>query len=563
MAFFQDPPRLDNQYDDDRVLRAYLRRALSPEVLAAIEPELRHMGALAGGELLALQRADLPNEPRLTQWDPWGRRVDKIEVTQVWKRAATVAAERGLVATAYERRYGALSRIVQFALVYLFDASTDTYTCPLAMTDGAARTLLDHKASALVERAVSRLVSRDPTRMWTSGQWMTERTGGSDVGLSETIARPESGGAYGMKDAYRLYGTKWFTSAATSDMALTLARPEGEGAGGRALTLFYLETRREDGSPNGILVNRLKDKLGTRKLPTAELSLDGTLAVPVAGLGNGIRSIAPMLNVTRTWNSVCSIGGMRRGLALARDYARRRIQFGAPIGEKPLHVDTLAGLWAEMEGAFLLAFRLVELLGRLEAGEASEQETRLLRLLTPIAKLTTAKQCVAAASELIECFGGAGYIEDTGLPRLLRDAQVLPIWEGTTNVLSLDLLRVLGREPEAMAALEAELERLANETQEQGLAALVADARGHIRTAARWLSEAAARDPLEAEAGARHFALTVGRSLELALLAHHGSFCQRELGDARSGYAARRLAQNGVSLLHSRPRNEAAALIGD
>src|SRR5207253_463023 len=163
----------------------------------------------------------------------------------------------------------------------LFDASTDVYTCPLAMTDGAARTLLAHDSRALVDRAVPRLTSRDPSFAWTSGQWMTERTGGSDVGLTETIARAEGDGTF------RLYGTKWFTSATTSEMALTLARPEGNPPGGAGLALFYVEVRNDDGSMNGIAINRLKDKLGTRMVPTAELTLDGARALAVAGTGNG------------------------------------------------------------------------------------------------------------------------------------------------------------------------------------------------------------------------------------------------------------------------------------
>ena len=168
--------------------------------------------------------------------------------------------------------------------------------------------------------------------------------------------------------SFRLYGTKWFTSATTSQMALTLARPEGNPPGGSGLALFYLETRRDDGTPNDLTVNRLKDKLGTRKVPTAELTLDGTPATPVAGLADGVRHIAPMLNVTRTWNALCAVATMRRGLALARDYARRRVAFGAPLAEKPLHADTLAGLQAEYEAAFHLAFLAAELLGRDEAG---------------------------------------------------------------------------------------------------------------------------------------------------------------------------------------------------
>ncbi|MCA9623913.1 MAG: acyl-CoA dehydrogenase, partial [Myxococcales bacterium] len=214
MAFFQDPPRLGNQYQDDRVLRSYLAHTLPEDARERVEAELADLGELAGGELYALQLVDRLAEPSLRQGDAWGHRVDEIELTRVWQRAQVLAAERGIVATAYEGKLGGLSRVHQFALVYLFDPASDTFTCPLAMTDGAARTLLDHGAQPLVERAVSRLTSRDPARMWTSGQWMTERTGGSDVGLSETVARPIEGGvAHGMPHAHRLYGTKWFTSA--------------------------------------------------------------------------------------------------------------------------------------------------------------------------------------------------------------------------------------------------------------------------------------------------------------------------------------------------------------
>ena len=187
-------------------------------------------------------------------------------------------------------------------------------------------------------------------------------------------------------------------------------------------------------------MNRLKDKLGTRMVPTAELTLAGTLAMPVAGLRDGVRNITPMLNITRTWNAVCSVASLRRGIALARDYAGRRVAFGAPLAAKPLHVDTLAGMQAEHEAAFHLAFHGVALLGREETGVITEDEAALLRLLQPLAKLTTARQAVAGASETLEAFGGAGYVEDTGLPELLRDAQVLSIWEGTTNVLALDAL---------------------------------------------------------------------------------------------------------------------------
>src|SRR5688572_18837512 len=439
MPFQQTPPKLGNQYEDDRVLRSYLARVLPAEMLHEIEAPLAEMGRLAGGELYELQLADRLNEPRLTQWDAWGNRVDQIEVTPLWRVAERIAVEHGVVATAYEQKHGSLSRVHQCALAYLFTPSTDIYSCPLAMTDGAARTLLTSGNQMLIDRAVPHLLTRNANEFWTAGQWMTELTGGSDVGLSETVAKedPET-------KSFRLYGRKWFTSAVASQIALTLARPDGNPAGGRGLALFYVETRDEQGRPSNIEINRLKDKLGTRKVPTAELTLAGTPAQLVKGTTDGVRNIAPLLNITRLWNGISAVALMRRGLALAFDYARKRVAFGAPLSEKPLHLDTLAGLEAEFEAAFHLAFYVAELTGQSETAEIAEDDALLLRLLTPVMKLTTGKQAVMVASAVLEAFGGAGYVEDTGLPVLLRDSQVLPIWEGTTNVLSLDTLRALG-----------------------------------------------------------------------------------------------------------------------
>src|SRR4030095_15416845 len=454
MPFQQEPPKLGNQYEDDRVLRSYLKRVLPSETLREIEPSLFEMGRLAGGDLYQLQLADRLHEPKLKKWDAWGNRVDEIEVTPLWRVAERVAVEHGVVATAYERAYGSLSRIHQCALAYLFTPSTDIYGCPLAMTDGAAQTLIASENLTLIERAVPHLITREPTEFWTAGQWMTELTGGSDVGLSETLARQDPN-----THQFRLYGRKWLTSAVASQIALTLARPEGNPPGGRGLALFYLETRDEDGRLNNIEINRLKDKLGTRKVPTAELTLNGTRAEPVRGTTDGVRNITPLLNITRLWNGISAVALMRRGLALAFDYAQKRIAFGAPLSEKALHVDTLEGLQAEAEAAFHLAFYVAELTGRSEAGDINENESRLLRLLTPIMKLITGKQAVMIASEVLESFGGAGYVEDTGLPVLLRDSQVLPIWEGTTNVLALDTLRALHGGDNGLSPFESAVTR--------------------------------------------------------------------------------------------------------
>ena len=538
--FVQSPPRLGNQYRDDAFLKSWLRRKLPAGVLRDIEGELAEMGELAGNELYELQLQDRLQEPRLTQWDAWGNRVDRIEVSPLWERAAVIAARSGLIGIPYERRHGRYSRIHQFALVYLFHPSSDVYTCPLAMTDGAARTLSVSGNRELIERAVPRLTSCDPAQAWTSGQWMTESTGGSDVGISLTQAQQGEDGRW------RLYGKKWFTSAITSQMALTLARPEGNGPGGSGLAMFYVETHDASGRPNGIRVERLKDKLGTRKVPTAELLLDGTVAELVSEPRNGTRNIEPMLMVTRAWNSVTSVAFMRRGVALAKAYAQERSAFGAALEKLPLHVDTLAGLEAETRTAFLLAFELVELMGRLEAGEIDDRQRALLRLLTPIAKLLTAKQAVAVISEAIEAFGGAGYIEDTGLPTLLRDAQVLPIWEGTTNVLALDaLLR-----GDAAAALGALAERIAEcraSVRDGVLAEVAARASAAIEHVGAWLKDNS--ESVLLQAGARRVAITIGRAWQLMLLIEQAQW-QLDTDNDRSGIAAAtRFAASPIDIL--------------
>ncbi len=540
MAFIQQPPTLAPQYSDDRVLRRYLQRQLPPDTLREIEPSLIEMGELAAGRLWELALTHRNDEPQLTNWDPWGNRIDHVEVNPAWKEYAQVAAERGVVATAYERKHGAFSRVHQFALTYLFAPSTQIYTCPLAMTDGAARSLETLASPALRDRVLPRLLSRDPAEVWISGQWMTEQIGGSDVGLSETVARQDAAG-------WRLYGTKWFTSAITNQVALTLARPEGNPSGGKGLALFFVQVRDQAGKLNGISVDRLKEKLGTRHLPTAELTLNGTLAEPVASLDNGVRNMANMLNLTRTWNAVVSVSSMRRGLALARDYAGKRVAFGAPLSQKPLHLDTLADLTAEYEGAFQLVFEEVRLLGQAELGELSEADQRTLLAIQPLAKLLTGKQAVAHASEVLECFGGAGYIEDTGLPTLLRDAQVLSIWEGTTNVLSLEALRALSR-GDVWGLLVKKISGHATQAREPELVALGKQAIQAAEHALHWMATNAS-NPQGIEAGARRGALTLGRALALALLVEHAQWELSNGGDRRSLSAAQRFALHGVDLI--------------
>jgi alkylation response protein AidB-like acyl-CoA dehydrogenase len=379
--FFQEPPRLRNTYRSDVVLHEHLERLLPPEVRAEVEAELDAMGEAAAGELSRLAAQAEASPPRLVQYDPWGRRIDRIEVSGAWSRLHAVQARAGLGALPYEDRHGRHDRVVQHALLHLYGPSSAVYSCPVAMTDAAVRVLVDHAPAELRERVVPRLTSRDPERAWTSGQWMTEREGGSDVGRTATVARRDEAGRW------RLHGVKWFTSATTADCALALARPEGAPEGSRGLGLFLVELvdpfggRPQLGST--ILVNRLKDKLGTRALPTAELTLAGALATPVGGVDGGLKKIAGMLNVTRLHNAVSAAAGMRRGVELAASYASARDAFGRPLTDLPLHKATLADLAVEAEAAFALVARGMELLARTEHGVAGEPERRGTRTVGP------------------------------------------------------------------------------------------------------------------------------------------------------------------------------------
>jgi alkylation response protein AidB-like acyl-CoA dehydrogenase len=507
--FFQKGPELKNQYDDDAVLRAWLAAHLPADVLSDIEPGLRTLGERAATDMLAMAANAEANPPRHVPYDPWGRRIDRIETGWGWRALHRVAAEEGIVTAAYERAHGPWSRLHQVALLYLYHPSSALYSCPLSMTDGAARVLDLFADDDLKSRALPRLISRDPDSFWTSGQWMTERAGGSDVSHTATVAKPDGAG-------FRLYGTKWFTSAVTADVAVTLARDES--AKGAPLSLFYLETRAADGGLNHIFIHRLKDKLGTRALPTAELTLKGTPARRIGEPGKGVRTISTVLNITRLYNAVAAVGYMRRGIALAGDYAEKRRAFGKYLIEQPLHSNTIKDLQAEFQAGFHLVFHLAMLLGRAETGQASDAEHALLRLLTPIVKLYTGKQAVAVVSEVLECFGGMGYIEDTGLPVLLRDCQVLPIWEGTTNVLSLDVLRALGKAGTLETWLE-DARRHAESLQHSELGPVRRQILAALEAIRDYAAAAGNADRAAVEAGARSFAFSLARTYAEALIA--------------------------------------------
>eukprot|EP00761_Pharyngomonas_kirbyi_P009985 gb/GECH01010003.1/.p1 GENE.gb/GECH01010003.1/~~gb/GECH01010003.1/.p1 ORF type:complete len:603 (+),score=127.86 gb/GECH01010003.1/:1-1809(+) len=477
MSFYQDPPRYLDPYQHDTALQDYLSHTLPRESSTEINQDLERFGKRMETEIYDLGLDAENNPPQLEQYDAWGRRQDKVKVSEGWDKLRRVSAEEGLVSIAYERRHGAYSRVHQFAKLYLFTAASAIFTCPLAMTDGAARTLQINtpegpRPHPVFSDAYQRLTTRDPDVFWTSGQWMTERPGGSDVGRTETTATRLSDGTYA------LTGFKWFASAVDGDMSLGLARvvdDEGMGRPGSAgLSLFLIPIRdnslpalqglgapseaarkMQDGASsinrlNNIRIHRLKNKLGTHALPTGEVSLHSSRGVMVGRPGRGVPHIASMLNITRIYNSISAVSFMRQALFAVQDYARRRQAFGKRLTEHPLHVHTMAKLEVEVQACLFSVLDAALLLGKAETDTASESELRLLRLVTPVMKLYTGKRSIQVVSECLEGIGGQGYIEDTGLPALLRNTQVLPIWEGTTNVLSLDTLRAIIKQPDVL-----------------------------------------------------------------------------------------------------------------
>eukprot|EP00004_Rigifila_ramosa_P001000 TRINITY_DN1099_c0_g1_i4.p1 TRINITY_DN1099_c0_g1~~TRINITY_DN1099_c0_g1_i4.p1 ORF type:complete len:515 (-),score=119.43 TRINITY_DN1099_c0_g1_i4:34-1578(-) len=470
------------------------------------------------------------HEPRLIHVDPWGKRVDRIETSKGWTDLHRVSAEEGLVAIGYERKHGEFSRVHQFAKLYLYNPSSAVQTCPLAMTDGAARLIELEGTPDMKSRAYRFLTTRNFDEFWTSGQWMTERTGGSDVSQTETIAVPNPDGSF------RLFGTKYFTSATTSEMAMTLARIQDPKTGktipgSAGLSCFYLETRKQNGDLNEIRVLRLKDKFGTRALPTAELELLGTPAVLIGQAGKGVRVISSLFNITRIYNAVSSAAAIRRGVALCRDYGEKRMVFGSPLIHHTLHQATIAEMYVHHVASLHFSLHVAHLLGKTECSVNDKHSDHLLRFLTPLVKLFTAKQAVAQCSELLESFGGAGYMEDTGLPAIFRDAQVLAIWEGTTNVLSLDVLRAISKDKESLAAYLS------------SVSSLLAAARRNpaLQTAVTSVDAAVAklhvylRDTLNAGAAeatvssARIFAYGLSRIYVAALLLSHASKTSAEI----------------------------------
>lgn len=537
-GFLQTPPTLPDAWTGDRALRESVAFHLGEDLYEAAAQELAPMGELATDPATLDLAARAETEPpRHIPYSAWGERIDDIVVSGAYLDLGRIGVRAGVTALPYEDTpYGDKARVVWAALIHLWGPSSALASCPVAMTDGAARTLLLHGDLDDIA-VVGRLTTRDPESAWTSGQWMTETTGGSDVSKTGTVARRDDSGVW------RLYGTKWFTSATTSEMALTLARPDGAPDGSRGLSLFRIHRHLDDGTKNAIIVRRLKDKLGTRALPTAELELEGALAFPVGDPldGGGVRRIATMLNITRIHNALGATGAIARGLACARAYASVREAFGTSLSQLPAHRATLADMAVDHAASLALTMRCCELMGKVEHGSATQEETTLLRGLTPLTKLSTGRWSIAAVTEAMEAIGGVGYCEDSRIPTLVRNTHVIPIWEGTTNVMALDFLRASQRS-DALGSLLTDARACLDEARHPS----VADAVGRARVALDELQRRCSFESVEeAATEARSVALGLAAAYACARLCLQGSWAA-ERGDLRTAATASRLAERGL-----------------
>ncbi len=444
-----------NWYSSEKALVRIMKQRLGPAYGKA-EVRLSKMGERCATDVA--RWADIADHqgPRLRTHDREGRRIDEIEYHPAYRQMAEVGYGLGIVAATYDPELAAergnRPKALTFALGYVFGQAESGQFCPICMTDGAARLIQKYGSDELKRRFVPHLAARDLSKLYTGAMFLTEREGGSDVGQARTVAK-------GNGPVVQLFGDKWFCSNVDADVIMTLARPEGAPAGTKGLGLYLLPRTLEDGRRNRYRIERLKDKLGVRSMPTGEVTLEGAEAYLLGGPGQGFHQMADMLNLSRLYNAVASVSCMRRSLVEALGWAESRIAFGRRVIEHPLMAETLFDMACEQRAALHWVFRGIELLDRLDAGEAREHEKKALRLITPLLKYYLAKKSVWAASEGVEALGGNGYIEDWPMARLLRDAQVLTIWEGTTNVLTLDAFRAMRKEG-AHEAFFAEVQTL-------------------------------------------------------------------------------------------------------
>jgi alkylation response protein AidB-like acyl-CoA dehydrogenase len=442
-----------NFYRADPALADLLRIHLPEELFRHIEPHLDRLGSLAGGHLDECARLADRHVPVLHQRDRFGRDVQWIEYHPAYRELERAAfGEFGIHAMSLRKgimgwpdKYPVVAK---HAFTFLFNQAEFGLGCPINVTDGCAKLLANFGSEALKEKYLDGLTQTDMNKLTQGGQFMTEKEGGSDVGTLTTTAIEEG-------DHWRLYGEKWFCSNADAKVVMLLARPEGAGPGTRGVGLFLMPRTLDGGSPNHYRIVRLKDKLGTRSMASGEIMLEGAIAYAVGKLDRGFVQMAEMVNSSRLSNGVKSTALMRRACHDAMTVARNRVVFGRRIIDLPLARRQLMKIMLSTEQALSMSFITADALDRAEAG--SQDAAALLRILTPTLKFRATRDARKVCGDAMEMRGGIGYIEEFATARLLRDAHLGSIWEGTGNIVAIDALkRAIGRHG-ADAALAADL----------------------------------------------------------------------------------------------------------
>ena len=442
-------------YEADPDLSAVASLYLPEDLHRHLQPHLARLGALAGRELDELALTADKHPPTLQSRSRTGRDEQRIVKHPAYVALEKVAfADYGLAAMSH--RGGVLGwptpmpAAAKYALSYLLVQAEFGLCCPLSMTDSLTRTLRKFGAPALVDKYLDQLVTQDFEALSQGAMFMTEQAAGSDIAATEVRAQPDG-------DAYRLWGDKWFCSNPDAALAMVLARIDGAPDGMAGVSLFLLPRTLDDGRTNDYRIVRLKDKLGTRSMASGEIRLEGARAWLVGEAGRGFQQMADMVNNSRLSNGMRAAGLMRRACTEALYVARERRAFGRRLVELPLMRRQLLKLLLPTEQARTMLFQAADALRRSDAGE--EGAYALTRILTPLIKFRACRDARRVTGDAMEVRGGCGYIEEWSDPRLLRDAHLGSIWEGTSNIVALDVIRSIRRDA-ALRALRRHLQGL-------------------------------------------------------------------------------------------------------
>ncbi|HZR13903.1 MAG TPA: acyl-CoA dehydrogenase family protein [Acidimicrobiia bacterium] len=548
-------------YAGDPNLRFLLDRHLpDPADRTFAEEHVGRFGALVGGDVA--RRAEITDKhgPELRRYDHWGLEVDQVVHHPTWTANKADLVRAGFVGLPWHASRP-VPAVVTAAIAYLVSQAETAIYCGLGMTAGAADIVERYAPDGVRDDLLRRLTSLDPEDAWEGGMFLTERQGGSDVGANTTRAVPDG-------DEWRIFGDKHFCSNVDAEVFIVLARPEGAPDGAAGLGTFIVPRVLPDGSPNGFRIKRLKPKLGTVGVPTAEVTLDGArawmagdprgsarqgdsaggVAAPAkadgGGRSAGINKMMEMVNGSRFGVALMGLGIHRRSFLEAAIYAAHREQWGQRIDRYPLVRETLVDVLVELEAGLAMTFECAVA----TRAAASEDEGRLLRrILVPLAKMRATREAIGAASQSLEIFGGNGYMEDWPMARQLRDAQCHTIWEGAENILCLDVRRAMRNEG-AHEALLARVERALDEANGNRALALTADA---VATTLKDAREAIAHletSPTDLQLlHARRFSYLLADLAEGALLLDEASWSLRRDGDARKAVVAQRFARRRLA----------------